>query len=41
MGVTVNLRVSIGARARLGNGCTIKADVPEHGVVRAGTIWPS
>jgi sugar O-acyltransferase (sialic acid O-acetyltransferase NeuD family) len=41
MGVTVNLRVSIGAHARLGNGCTIKADVPQRGIVRAGTIWPS
>lgn len=40
MGVTVNLNVTIGAGARVGNSATIKADVPENGVVRAGTIWP-
>ncbi|RPI21630.1 MAG: hypothetical protein EHM70_24850 [Chloroflexota bacterium] len=41
MGVTVNLGVKIGAGARIGNGATVKASVPEGGVVRAGTIWPS
>jgi acetyltransferase EpsM len=40
MGVTVNLRVTIGSRARVGNGATIKQDVPEGGIVHAGTIWP-
>lgn len=40
MGVTVNLNVSIGAGSRVGNSATIKADIPENGVVRAGTIWP-
>lgn len=40
MGVTINLNVSIGAGARVGNSATVKADVPENGVVRAGTIWP-
>jgi sugar O-acyltransferase (sialic acid O-acetyltransferase NeuD family) len=40
MGVTVNLHVSIGAGARVGNSATVKADIPENGVVRAGTIWP-
>jgi acetyltransferase-like isoleucine patch superfamily enzyme len=38
--VTVNLRVKIGARARIGNGATIKQDVPAGGVVRAGSVWP-
>jgi acetyltransferase-like isoleucine patch superfamily enzyme len=40
MGVTVNLRVNIGNHARIGNAATIKQDVPEEGIVRAGTIWP-
>jgi sugar O-acyltransferase (sialic acid O-acetyltransferase NeuD family) len=40
MGVTVNLGVKIGAGARLGNGATVLTDVPERGVVRAGTTWP-
>lgn len=40
MAVTVNLGVRIGARARIGNGATVKDDVPEGGVVRAGSVWP-
>lgn len=40
MGVTVNLRVRIGSKARLGNSSTVKADVPENGIVRAGATWP-
>jgi len=40
MGVTVNLRVKIGDGARIGNGATVKEDVPEDGIVRAGEIWP-
>lgn len=40
MGVTVNLQVKIGSRARIGNGATMKSDVPDFGVVRAGTVWP-
>jgi len=36
----VNLKVRIGERARVGNGATIKQDVPEGGIVRAGTVWP-
>jgi sugar O-acyltransferase (sialic acid O-acetyltransferase NeuD family) len=40
MGVTVNLNVTIGAGSRVGNSAVVKADVPENGVVRAGTIWP-
>lgn len=41
MGVTVNLNVTIGAMARIGNSATVKADVPDGGVVRAGAIWPA
>jgi acetyltransferase-like isoleucine patch superfamily enzyme len=41
MGVTVNLGVKIGAKARVGNGATVKADVEDGGVVHAGTIWPA
>jgi sugar O-acyltransferase (sialic acid O-acetyltransferase NeuD family) len=41
MGVTVNLNVKIGAMARIGNSATVKADVPEGGVVRAGAVWPA
>lgn len=40
MGVTVNLRVKVGAGARLGNGSAVISDVPERGIVRAGTTWP-
>lgn len=37
---TVNLKVKIGAGARLGNGCTVKADVPAGRRVYAGAVWP-
>jgi sugar O-acyltransferase (sialic acid O-acetyltransferase NeuD family) len=40
MRATVNLYVHIGRRARIGNGATVKEDVPDGGVVPAGTIWP-
>jgi acetyltransferase EpsM len=40
MGVTVNLQVRLGAGARVGNGATVKADVPAKGIVGAGKIWP-
>lgn len=40
MGATINLGVTIGAGARVGNSAVVKADVPENGIVRAGTIWP-
>jgi sugar O-acyltransferase (sialic acid O-acetyltransferase NeuD family) len=40
MGATVNLQVMVGERALLGNGCTVKKDVPPGGRVFAGTIWP-
>jgi sugar O-acyltransferase (sialic acid O-acetyltransferase NeuD family) len=37
---TVNVQITIGKGARLGNGCTVKADVPPAGRVWAGAIWP-
>jgi len=40
MGVTVNLGVKIGRKARIGNSATVKDDVPENGVIRAGSVWP-
>jgi len=40
MGVTINLGVRIGAGARIGNSAVVKGDVPENGIVRAGSIWP-
>ena len=40
MGATVNLNLTIGQAARVGNGATVKADVPAGGRVWAGVIWP-
>jgi sugar O-acyltransferase (sialic acid O-acetyltransferase NeuD family) len=40
MGVTINLSARIGERTRIGNSATVKSDVPDGGIVRAGTIWP-
>ena len=40
MGATVNLGLTIGSRARVGNSATVKSDVPADGRVYAGTIWP-
>lgn len=40
MGVTINLGVKLGRGARVGNGATVKAAVPEDGIVRAGAVWP-
>jgi sugar O-acyltransferase (sialic acid O-acetyltransferase NeuD family) len=37
---TVNMQITVGEGALLGNGCTVKADVPAGTRVRAGTIWP-
>jgi sugar O-acyltransferase (sialic acid O-acetyltransferase NeuD family) len=41
MGVTININITIGAEARVGNGATVKANVPPGGVVHAGAIWPA
>lgn len=41
MGVTINLEVRIGQDALIGNGATVKRDVPDGAVVRAGSVWPS
>lgn len=40
MRATVNVNITVGEGAMLGNGCTVKADVPANTRVRAGTIWP-
>jgi acetyltransferase EpsM len=40
MCASVNIGVRIGARALIGNGATVKSDVPAGERVRAGTIWP-
>lgn len=40
MGATINLRTRIGSGVRIGNSATVKSDVPDQGIVRAGTIWP-
>jgi acetyltransferase EpsM len=40
MNATINLGVKVGARVRIGNGATVKKDVPDKTVVYAGTIYP-
>lgn len=40
MGVTVNLQVKIGKFSRIGNSAVVKKDVPDSGIVRAGSVWP-
>jgi acetyltransferase EpsM len=40
MRATINMKITIGEGAMLGNGCTVKKDVPPGTRVRAGTIWP-
>jgi acetyltransferase-like isoleucine patch superfamily enzyme len=41
MGATINLQVRVGAGARIGNGATVKSDLSQNGIVRAGGIWPN
>lgn len=40
MGVTINLGVTIGHGVRIGNSATVKEDVPDGYILRAGSIWP-
>ncbi len=40
MGVTVNLQVEIGDFAKVGNGATVKQNIPKNGIVGAGRVWP-
>ena len=40
MNATVNIGVKIGKACRIGNGATIKRDVPDNTRVFAGTTWP-
>jgi sugar O-acyltransferase (sialic acid O-acetyltransferase NeuD family) len=40
MGVTINLHNKVGSRCRIGNGATVKSDVPDGTVIHAGAIYP-
>ncbi|HEY59696.1 MAG TPA: acetyltransferase, partial [Anaerolineae bacterium] len=40
MNATVNIGLRVGCRALIGNGATIKANVPAGTRVPAGSIWP-
>ena len=40
MNATVNIGVKIGRECLIGNGATVKKDVPSETHVYAGTIWP-
>jgi len=40
MNASINLGVKVGSRARIGNGATVKADVADESVVRAGAVFP-
>lgn len=40
MCASVNIGIRVGKRAQIGNGATVKSDVPPGGRVHAGTIWP-
>ena len=38
MNATINLGVKVGRRVRIGNGATVKADLADQAVVRAGAF---
>ena len=40
MNATINIGVRVGARSVIGNGATIKEDVPADTRVYAGSVWP-
>lgn len=40
MAATINIDIKVGAGCVIGNGATVKADVPAGTRVKAGTIWP-
>jgi len=40
MNVTINIGVRVGRECRIGNGATIKKDIPPRTRVYAGTVWP-
>lgn len=40
MNATINIGVRVGKRSLIGNGATVKADVPEDSRIHAGAIWP-
>jgi acetyltransferase EpsM len=40
MNATINIGVRVGKRTLIGNGATVKADVPADTRIHAGAIWP-
>jgi sugar O-acyltransferase (sialic acid O-acetyltransferase NeuD family) len=40
MRATVNLYLKIGSRVLIGNGATVKADVPDEVIIHAGAVYP-
>jgi len=40
MAATINIDITVGEGARIGNSAVVKADVPPATKVHAGTIWP-
>jgi acetyltransferase-like isoleucine patch superfamily enzyme len=40
MNATINVNVKVGPNCIIGNGATVKKDVPADTRVWAGSIWP-
>jgi acetyltransferase EpsM len=40
MNATINIGVRVGMRSLIGNGATVKADVPADTRIHAGAVWP-